>query len=314
MGFSLLFSFVIVVGIYSYNFSEAREPVCSKFAYEEQLLEKMIRTEIKVETMVNEIKKTEDNVISTLGDIKQTVTDMFADMKGNITDEMLNRGDEIKRDMRGNITDEMIKRSDEIERREESFKKRFEETRNNLISGIDAKKEELIQLQESFKKRFEETRNNLTSDIDAKKEELNQIQGKLEQPPIAFYAHHVKDLALDSTNEILIFEKTFTNEGTGYDTSTGIFTAPVGGLYQFVIHTCAYKGKHAYLGLVLKRHVIAADSNYGDESYGCNTFGAIVRVKLGEKVWVKSTSSCSICQLMQDKYRMNTFSGLLVNN
>ncbi|XP_060578801.1 uncharacterized protein LOC132735816 isoform X2 [Ruditapes philippinarum] len=285
MGFSLLFSFVIVVGIYSYNFSEAREPVCSKFAYEEQLLEKMIRTEIKVETMVNEIKKTEDNVISTLGDIKQTVTDMFADMKGNITDEMLNRGDEIKRDMRGNITDEMIKRSDEIERREESFKKRFEETRNNL-----------------------------TSDIDAKKEELNQIQGKLEQPPIAFYAHHVKDLALDSTNEILIFEKTFTNEGTGYDTSTGIFTAPVGGLYQFVIHTCAYKGKHAYLGLVLKRHVIAADSNYGDESYGCNTFGAIVRVKLGEKVWVKSTSSCSICQLMQDKYRMNTFSGLLVNN
>jgi hypothetical protein len=33
----------------------------------------MIRTEIKVETMVNEIKKSEDNVISTLGNIKQTV-------------------------------------------------------------------------------------------------------------------------------------------------------------------------------------------------------------------------------------------------
>ncbi|XP_060598344.1 uncharacterized protein LOC132752086 [Ruditapes philippinarum] len=155
MRFSLLFSFVIVIGIYSYNFSEAREPVCSKFAYEEQLLEKMIRTEIKVETMVNEIKKTEDKVISTLGYIKQTVAefmDMFADIRGNITDEML-------------------KRNDEIERREESFKKRFEETRNNL-----------------------------TSDIDAKKEELNQIQGKLEQPPIAFYAHHLKDLSLDTTN------------------------------------------------------------------------------------------------------------------
>jgi hypothetical protein len=100
MRFSLLFSLVIVVGLCSYKFSEAREPVCSKFAYEEQLLEKMIRTEIKVETMVNEIKKTEDKVISTLGDIKQTVadfTDMFADMRGNITDEMLKRGDEIKR-------------------------------------------------------------------------------------------------------------------------------------------------------------------------------------------------------------------------
>jgi hypothetical protein len=99
MRFSLLFVFVIVVGIYSYILCEAREPVCSKFAYEEQLLEKMIRTEIKVETMVNEIKKTEDNVISTLGDIKQTVadlTDMFVVMRGNLTDEMLNRGDEMK--------------------------------------------------------------------------------------------------------------------------------------------------------------------------------------------------------------------------
>jgi hypothetical protein len=110
MRFSLIFVFFIVVGIYSYNFSEAREPVCSKFAYEEQLLEKMIRTEIKVETMVNEIKKTEDNIISTLGDIKQTVadfTDMFADLRRNITDEMLKRDKEIKR--REGIIEKYIK-------------------------------------------------------------------------------------------------------------------------------------------------------------------------------------------------------------
>ncbi|XP_060578799.1 uncharacterized protein LOC132735815 [Ruditapes philippinarum] len=135
MRFSLSFVFVIVVGIYSYNLSEAREPVCSKFAYEEQLLEKMIRTEIKLETMVNEIKKTEDNVISTTGDIKRAVsdfTDMFADMKENITDEML-------------------KRDDEIKRREESFKKLFEETRTNLTSDMEAKREEeLLQLRGIF--------------------------------------------------------------------------------------------------------------------------------------------------------------------
>jgi hypothetical protein len=123
----------------------------------------------------------------------------------------------------------------------------------------------------------------------------------------------LKDLLPDTTDEILIFEKTFTNEGTGYDTSTGIFTAPVGGLYQFVIHTCAWQNKYAYLGLVLEGNVIAADANYGDASYGCNTFGAIVRVKSGEKVWVKSTSSGSVHQLHQNQYRMNTFSGVLVN-
>ncbi|XP_060596404.1 uncharacterized protein LOC132750436 [Ruditapes philippinarum] len=153
----------------------------------------MIRTEIKVETMVNEVKKTEDNVIRTLSDITRAVSDftnMFADMKENITDEML-------------------KRSDEIERREGSFKKLFEETRTNL-----------------------------TSDMEAKREELTQLQGKLERPPIAFHAHHVEDLVLDTADEIIIFTKSVINEGTGYDTSTGIFTAPVGGLYQFDVHTC----------------------------------------------------------------------------
>ncbi|XP_060561158.1 heavy metal-binding protein HIP-like isoform X1 [Ruditapes philippinarum] len=268
MRFSLLFSFVIVVGLCSYKFSEAREPVCSKFAYEEQLLEKMIRTEIKVETMVNEIKKTEDKVISTLGDIKQTVadfTDMFADMKGNITNEMLNRGDEIKR-------------------REETFKTSFEETRKNL-----------------------------TSDIEAEKEKLFQLQGKLEQPAIAFYAHHLKDLLLDTTDEILIFEKTFTNEGTGYDTSTGLFTAPVGGLYQFDVHICTSYKKYAYLGLVLEGSVITAHAHFGDENSSCTSFGAIKRVRSGEKVWVKSTSSGSNRKLTQGSYSMNTFSGVLVS-
>jgi hypothetical protein len=123
----------------------------------------------------------------------------------------------------------------------------------------------------------------------------------------------LKDLLLDTTDEILIFEKTFTYEGTGYDTSTGLFTAPVGGLYQFDVHTCAAYKKSTYLGLVLEGNVIAADANYGDASHGCNNFGAIIRVKSGEQVWVKSTSSGSYRQVFQDTHCMNTFSGVLVN-
>jgi hypothetical protein len=123
----------------------------------------------------------------------------------------------------------------------------------------------------------------------------------------------LKDVILDTTDEILIFEKTFTNEGTCYDTTTGLFTAPVGGLYQFVVHTCARYQKANYLGLVLEGNVIARDANYGDASYGCNNFGAIIRVRSGEKVWVKATTHSSNYQLQQDTLRMNTFSGVLVN-
>jgi leucyl-tRNA synthetase len=49
------------------------EPACSKFDYEEKLLEKMIRSEIKMEQMVNEIKKTKDDVLAITNDVTQTV-------------------------------------------------------------------------------------------------------------------------------------------------------------------------------------------------------------------------------------------------
>ncbi|XP_060561146.1 collagen alpha-2(VIII) chain-like [Ruditapes philippinarum] len=175
--------------------------------------------------MVNEIKKTEDNVISTLGDIKQTVddfTDMFADMRGNIMDEMFKKGGEIKR------------------------------REGTIIVATRLKKRNLFNS-----------------------------------------------------------KKTYTDEETGCDTSTGLFTAPVGVLYQFSVHTCARHNNYAYLGLMLEGNVIAADANYGDAS---NNFGAIIRVKSGEQVCVKSASSSSNRQLVQDRYKMNTFSGVLVNN
>jgi hypothetical protein len=79
------------------------------------------------------------------------------------------------------------------------------------------------------------------------------------------------------------------------------------------VHTCAYYAKFAYIGLVLEGNVIAADSNYDKDYYTCSTVGAIVRLKPGVKVWVKSTSS-SNHRLYQDSHRMNTFTGILINN
>jgi hypothetical protein len=93
MLFSRFYTFVVLFQIHVYNFQFvlAKEPICSKFAYEEQLLEKMIRTEIKVETMANEIKATQETVVDTLGVIKKTVqefTDKFDSLKINITERM----------------------------------------------------------------------------------------------------------------------------------------------------------------------------------------------------------------------------------
>ncbi|XP_045202039.1 uncharacterized protein LOC123555496 [Mercenaria mercenaria] len=267
MLYSATYAFVLLFLINGVNVSLAAEPVCSKFVYEEQLLEKMVRTEFKVETMESEIKKTQFSVLNTLNEIKKKDAD--------ITDRF--------EDLRNNITEEMVANAKDTEKKEEFFKALFEELRKNL-----------------------------TNDMENQRNALTELKGEMVRPSVAFYAHHVTDTNLDVKDEVIVFDNTITNEGSGYDASTGIFTAPAGGLYQFNIHVCTYVGKYSFVGLVLAGQVVAKTSNYDKDYYTCHSVGAIVRVKSGEEIWVKCTSASSTRKLLEDGLRMNTFSGVLL--
>ncbi|XP_053375911.1 complement C1q and tumor necrosis factor-related protein 9A-like isoform X2 [Mercenaria mercenaria] len=261
----------MIVGFQSaqVNVSLATEPVCSKFDYEEKLLEKMIRTEIKVEAIESEIVKTQDSVLKTLNEIKKKVAD--------INDKF--------EDLRNNITEEMIAKTKDLEKKEELFKNSFEELRTKF-----------------------------TNDMENQRNALTVAKEEMAKPSVAFYAHHVTDLVLDVSDEIIVFDTIITNEGSGYDTSTGIFTAPVEGLYQFTVHVCSKTGKYSVIGLSLAGKVVAAAVNYDKDSETCSSVGAVVRMNSGEQIWVKCTSGYSTYRLYQDNYRMNTFSGILLNN
>jgi hypothetical protein len=91
---SVFFAFCAIFVLYATQVSMASEPVCSKFSYEEKLLEKMIRTEIKVETMQNEIKKTEETVLNTRVDIQKIAAEnqnKFEDLRNNLTEEIVTK-------------------------------------------------------------------------------------------------------------------------------------------------------------------------------------------------------------------------------
>ncbi|XP_045207702.2 complement C1q and tumor necrosis factor-related protein 9A-like [Mercenaria mercenaria] len=268
----MLFTAIVVVPVlfqmYNIHTSMATEPICSKFSFEEQLLEKMIRTEVKVEMIQSEIKKTEDIVLNTLNEIKKTV----ADITENVGD------------FRNNITEEMEAKIMDIQKKEDLFQKTLEELKIN------------------FKKDMENERN-ISS----------EFREMLTLPSVAFHAHHVTDTILDVTDEIIKFDSIITNEGSGYDNSTGIFTAPVGGLYQFTVHICSYKGKHSPIALVLAGKEIAKSVIYDKNESSCSSSGTIVRMESGEKIWIKCTAGSSSYRLYQDTHRMNTFSGILLS-
>jgi hypothetical protein len=136
------------------------------------------------------------------------------------------------------------------------------------------------------------------------------------QTSVAFYAHNVKDFKLDVTNEVLVFQNVITNEGSGYDSSTGIFTASVEGVYQLTAHVCAEYTKYSHIGLVLDGAFIAKSANYnGDTSAGtCSFVSAIVKLIAGRKVWVACTLGQERNLLTVDNtFGMNTFSGVRIN-
>ncbi|XP_060569097.1 uncharacterized protein LOC132727568 isoform X2 [Ruditapes philippinarum] len=268
MLFSVTSVFLLLLLNNSLSLPLGNEPMCSKFAYDEQLLEKMIRQEIKVESMQKDIKKTQENVSFTLEEVKKTSVEVSKTLES-----LQNNATEV---MKGIIRDK--------ERNEEILRKTFAEQRNNF-----------------------------TTDMEEGKKMLKELSENAKRPSVGFFAHNVVDLKLDKTDKIIIFTTATTNEGSGYDNSTGIFTAPVGGLYQFIVNYCSNHKNHAPLGLVLSGNVIVRSSHYDADYYTCSSFSALIRVKSEEKVWVKCLSGSSGYALYQDTWRMNSFSGILVN-
>lgn len=102
--FTAVFCLVALAGIVN-----GREPVCSRFHYEEQTLEKMIRLEILVETTKKDIVSTEMKVLKALDDLHTSQNKLMVDvekkiaeidpLKENIYEEL----DRIKHETKENI-------------------------------------------------------------------------------------------------------------------------------------------------------------------------------------------------------------------
>jgi|TARA_R110000823_G_C15573799_1_gene462136 hypothetical protein len=86
----------------------------------------------------------------------------------------------------------------------------------------------------------------------------------------SFIAHTPNNGSADAT---LVFTTTIQNEGNDYDTSTGLYTAPVKGLYSFSFSLLLYgtsnTGNHFYkngvdIGIIIQNS--SEDGNFVDSS------------------------------------------------
>ncbi|XP_052806030.1 collagen alpha-2(VIII) chain-like [Mya arenaria] len=165
-------------------------------------------------------------------------------------------------------------------------------------------------------------RTDIQNDLDEltqKKEDFDKhINATMTQhPTVLFRARNVADYTLSTTDQTVIFNEVLYNDGAGYNSATGTFTAPVKGTYLFTVNLCQANSKSIFYAIMIKEDVVANGHTYSVPGFLCVSGDAIVQLDANDVVYVKSmyTSDVLLESGLLNSFdpKANSFSGVLLN-
>ncbi|CAI5661095.1 unnamed protein product [Oreochromis niloticus] len=181
-----------------------------------------------------------------------------------------------------------------------------------MTASLAVQKEQITLLQKENQEQQAKLERQKT-ELESQKTEINQLKQELQVKQVAFSAS-LLDQGYGDTGPFnihinLIFKHVFTNIGNAYNPHTGIFTAPVRGVYHF--DWSVYARGNNKTGAALFRngeHIFLAYENptSGDVS-GSNA--ASLRLEVGDQVSVRLWANTRI---FDDQYHHTSFSGHLI--
>lgn len=113
---------------------------------------------------------------------------------------------------------------------------------------------------------------------------------------VAFTATRTQSQSF-TTETTLVFSNALTNIGGGYSAVTGVFTAPLGGVYVFI---CKIKERQNSEGptIYFVKNGASQGSNVGNEgptnSFRSSSSSIVLELIPGDRVWVKVVGSSSL--------------------
>uniref|UniRef100_A0A3B5K7Y9 C1q domain-containing protein n=1 Tax=Takifugu rubripes TaxID=31033 RepID=A0A3B5K7Y9_TAKRU len=183
---------------------------------------------------------------------------------------------------------------------------------------------ELLKAQERSRKSLEDKVDHIGAchkDVEALKERLNVTVDEVDRlkkdnkdlPKIAFSASLSNSGEIyqgPSTNKTLIYKRVFSNTGGGYDQHTGIFTAPVSGLYYFSFSTYGYN-THVTGAILVKNGILQIStydfpSNDGSDS---SSNSVVLQLHAGDAVHMELWTDGRV---FDNQNAHTTFSGFLI--
>ncbi|XP_076102678.1 complement C1q-like protein 3 [Mytilus galloprovincialis] len=130
----------------------------------------------------------------------------------------------------------------------------------------------------------------------------------LERRP-TFFASLKTSQTLSSIRDIVKFDDAKINIGGGYDSTTGIFTAPRNGIYIFSCAIMANGGGEVQFQLN-KNDQLYTGGYAAKSGYGAQTVNSLVELRTGDKVYIKHRTGLSQ-NVLGSHY--STFSGYLLS-
>ena len=124
---------------------------------------------------------------------------------------------------------------------------------------------------------------------------------------VSFHARGVKEFHL-LTDSPLVLPRVVSNNGNGYNPSTGSFVAPLNGTYCFLASTETYGANHhAAMFLMVDDVPMDYVYTYHDTHFQAGSVQAVVQLHVGQRVWLK----CSAESYFYDT--PTAFSGFLIH-
>ena len=111
----------------------------------------------------------------------------------------------------------------------------------------------------------------------------------------SFFSAYLRSKPSSLASKRIPFNGVISQQGTAYNSATGVYTAPHDGYYAFSVNILVSPGKRCNLGIrkngVTKANIEANDS--GGSSFQMGGHMVILQLNSGDRVWIQSYSSCN---------------------
>ena len=129
----------------------------------------------------------------------------------------------------------------------------------------------------------------------------------------AFYAYMSSLESSPGSHHTLIFDSVITNIGDHYNRYTGIFTAPIAGIYVFSYSIASSSNLYIPVEIVRNKGVVGSSMTRSHSIYQHNAASTVViQLSVGDVCFIRTSSSSTPSgNIYSSTYARSSFSGWL---